>query len=77
MKILSWNCRGFVRAAAIRSLRALCRIHNPDVLFLCETKVKLFEAQNSLTRIGFPFFSKFLLWEQKGDWFWPGRQALI
>ncbi|GLT65286.1 hypothetical protein SLA2020_377250 [Shorea laevis] len=54
MKLLSWNCRGFARATAVRTLRALCRIHNPDVIFLCETKVPLFEAHNPLARMGFP-----------------------
>ena len=56
MKILSWNFRGFVRPATICSLRILCRLNRPNVLFLCETKVNFFEAQNPLSRIGFPFF---------------------
>jgi hypothetical protein len=54
MKILSWNYRGFARAAAVRILRAMCRLHKPDVIFLCETKVKMFDVQNPLALLGFP-----------------------
>ena len=53
MKILSWNCRGFARAAEVRSLRVMCRLHKPDVIFLCETKVKMFDVQNPLACLGF------------------------
>lgn len=39
MITLSWKCRGLAQAFTIRSLRAFIRKHNPDVLFLSETKV--------------------------------------
>jgi endonuclease/exonuclease/phosphatase (EEP) superfamily protein YafD len=54
MKILSWNCRGFAQASTVRTLRALARIHHPDIIFLCETKIQLFAAHNPLARMGFP-----------------------
>lgn len=39
---------------AVRNLRALCRLHKPDIIFLCETKVQMFEVQNPMSRMGFP-----------------------
>lgn len=33
-----WNCRGLGRAAAIRHLRSLISSHQPDFIFLSETK---------------------------------------
>jgi hypothetical protein len=55
MKILAWNCRGFARPAAFRSLRAFCRIHKPDLIFLSETKIPPSSSQLSLSQLGFPF----------------------
>jgi exonuclease III len=56
MIILSWNCLGFARPAAIRSLRAFCRSNKPDILFLCETKIQLFDSFNPLLTLGFSSF---------------------
>jgi hypothetical protein len=39
MKILAWNCRGLAQGPTIRALRALIRIHRPEMVFLSETKV--------------------------------------
>ncbi|GLT69444.1 hypothetical protein SLA2020_415930 [Shorea laevis] len=53
MKVLAWNCRGLARAPTIRSLRAMIRSRNPDILFLSETKVISSRFQNSLALLGF------------------------
>lgn len=39
MRLLHWNCHGLARPAAVSSLRAAIRKHNPDCLFLVETKI--------------------------------------
>jgi exonuclease III len=39
MKLLSWNCRGLARPAAVRTLRRLIKDHSPDILFISETKI--------------------------------------
>jgi exonuclease III len=38
MKILSWNCRGLGKMSAVRALRKLINTHQPDIVFLTETK---------------------------------------
>jgi exonuclease III len=53
MIALSWNCRGLVQASTIRSLRALIRNHNPDILFLSETKTAPFVSTPILHQLGF------------------------
>jgi hypothetical protein len=53
MLILSWNCRGLARPAAIRSLRALIRINNPDCIFLMETKSSVASMQDITTSLGY------------------------
>ncbi|XP_059430102.1 uncharacterized protein LOC132163748 [Corylus avellana] len=53
MKILSWNCRGISRPAAVRGLRALIRANSPDVLFLSETKTSPSQVSSILNRLGF------------------------
>ena len=58
MKILSWNCRGLSRPAAVRSLRALIHDHAPDVLFLFETKISLSQVSATLNRLGFFLISQ-------------------
>jgi exonuclease III len=37
MKLLSWNCRGLGKPAAVRALRKLTKAHHPDIVFLIET----------------------------------------
>lgn len=49
-----WNCRGLCRAAAVRTLRHFVRNHNPDFLFLAETKSAA--VSDSMHRIGFFHF---------------------
>jgi exonuclease III len=40
MKILSWNCRGLGKPSAVRDLRQLIKTHQPDLIFLSETKLQ-------------------------------------
>ncbi|TYJ17202.1 hypothetical protein E1A91_A09G035900v1 [Gossypium mustelinum] len=40
MKILSWNCRGARNQATVRELKQLLVANVPDIVFLCETKIK-------------------------------------
>jgi hypothetical protein len=53
MKIISWNCRGISRPAAICSLWVLIRHNNPDVLFLSETKASPSLSSSILNNLGF------------------------
>ena len=53
MLVLSWNCRGLARHAAIRSFRALVRINNPDCIFLMETKSSVEIMIDVTTSLGF------------------------
>jgi hypothetical protein len=50
---VSWNCRGWAQTSTIRSLRALIRKHNPDILFLSETKVLPSVSGPILRQLGF------------------------
>jgi hypothetical protein len=56
MRVLSWNCRGLARAPTIRTLRALNRLHRPEIIFLSETKVHAQRIRFVLNQIGFPFW---------------------
>jgi exonuclease III len=53
MITVSWNCRGLAQTSTIRSLRALIRKHNPDILFLSETKVLPSVSAPILRQLGF------------------------
>ncbi|KAK8356484.1 hypothetical protein V6Z12_A05G356700 [Gossypium hirsutum] len=39
MKFMCWNCRGMGNPAKIRELKQLIGAHNPDIIFLSETKM--------------------------------------
>jgi exonuclease III len=39
MKIISWNCQGLGNPKTVRALRKLISTHQPDLLFLMETKL--------------------------------------
>jgi exonuclease III len=77
MKILAWNCRGLARSPTIRALRALIRIHRPDMVFLSETKVSSSHFHPSLFGLGFSAWLKvppfgfqgglYLAWKQGVD----------
>jgi len=53
MITLSWNCRGLAQSSTVRSLRAIIRKHNPDVIFLTETKTASHLASPILNQLGF------------------------
>jgi exonuclease III len=53
MKILGWNCRGICNASTIRSLKALIRGHNCQVIFLSETKASESQMRKVVELIGF------------------------
>lgn len=56
MKIFSWNCRGLSQSSKIRSLRALIRKNNPDIIFLSETKTASSIASSLMHQLGFNMF---------------------
>ncbi|KAB2025296.1 hypothetical protein ES319_D06G140800v1, partial [Gossypium barbadense] len=47
MKLLCWNCRGLGNPMTVRELKQLIIANNPDIIFLCETKM----LSNNFTRI--------------------------
>ncbi|GMI63386.1 hypothetical protein HRI_000007900 [Hibiscus trionum] len=40
MIILCWNCQGLGKIQAVQHLQQYIRLHTPELLFLCETKLK-------------------------------------
>jgi len=66
MKILSWNCRGFAQALTVQNLRAICRLHSPDIIFICESKSPLFPDQNPFSHMGFPLLFQVPAFGSKG-----------
>jgi hypothetical protein len=55
-KIFSWNCRGLSQSSKIRSLRALIRKNNLDIIFLSETKTASSIASSLMHQLGFNMF---------------------
>jgi exonuclease III len=53
MITISWNCRGLAQSFTVRSLMAIIRKHNPDVLFLTKTKTAPHLAGPILNQLGF------------------------
>ena len=45
MKILSYNCRGLIGAAAVRALLSILKRSCPDVVFLLETHLDEWPAE--------------------------------
>jgi exonuclease III len=58
MKLLSWNCRGLARPAAVQTLRRLIRDLSPDILFISETKIYPPQVSATLNRLGFFLISQ-------------------
>ena len=46
--------RDFARPMTFRYIRAFCRLHRPNLIFLIETKISPFSSSSSLS-LGFPF----------------------
>lgn len=53
MILLTWNCQGLARASAKRTLRALIKQINHDILFLVEVKVDFEKIKNLLFSLEF------------------------
>lgn len=53
MSILSCYCRGLAAAATIRELKDMCRVVQPNVLFLMETRVPKERIENVKQRLKF------------------------
>jgi exonuclease III len=52
MKILTWNFRGLAQPYTIRSLKAIIRKNNPNILFLSETMIVSHIASSILHQLG-------------------------
>jgi exonuclease III len=52
MKLLSWNCRALGKPSAIRALKKLIQTHQPDIIFLMETKYLNLDFQKKLKITG-------------------------
>lgn len=59
MKLLFWNCGGMACTLAINSLRAMIQDHNPDCLYIMESKVCENVASSILNRLGY-YYSVFV-----------------
>jgi exonuclease III len=66
MEILSWNCRGLSRHAAIRTLRRLIRDQSPDTLFIPETKISPPHVFATLSKLGFFLMSQVVAFGSSG-----------
>ena len=53
MRFLSWNCQGLGVALTIKNLKEVCKKHNPQLVFLMETKQKEKTVSKLRRRCGF------------------------
>ena len=54
MKIFGWNCRDICNALTVNALRASIKVHNPDIIFLSETKASKHRINRVASLLGFP-----------------------
>ncbi|XP_026383665.1 uncharacterized protein LOC113279176 [Papaver somniferum] len=54
MRILSWNVQGFKTASTRNHLSGIIRAQNPDIIFLCETKLSKIKCQPFLKQYQYP-----------------------
>ena len=59
MRILAWNCQGAGKTPTVRTLKALNRESNPDVVFIAEFKSKAPRIEAIKSKLG--FFYSFVL----------------
>lgn len=56
MRVLAWNYRGINRASTVRALKVIIDVHNPNCIFLSETKASVERMEfvrKSLDFVGF------------------------
>lgn len=53
MRLISWNCQGLGVALTMKNLKEVCRIKNPHLVFLMETKQKHKIVSKLRRRCGF------------------------
>ena len=53
MKTLSWNVQGIGNTWTLRALKSLLKEHNPDIVFLIESKLTRRQAKSLVTRLNF------------------------
>jgi exonuclease III len=63
MKIISWNCRGLRKSAAVHALLELQGRLKPDVLFLSETHLSKARAENLKRKM---FFNHMIMYKSDG-----------
>ncbi|PNT71935.1 hypothetical protein BRADI_2g37576v3, partial [Brachypodium distachyon] len=54
MKLVTWNCRGLGNRLAVRGLLEIQKSENPDVLFLCETRLTKSKMEKFRWMLGLP-----------------------
>ena len=53
MKIISWNVRGLGNTRTFLALKDILREHKPQILFVCEMKMKHVQMKNMGKTLGF------------------------
>lgn len=53
MKLMCWNCCGLGKPRAVRAFAELVRDHNPQILFLSETRLRKEKIERVRIRLGF------------------------
>lgn len=59
MNIVAWNCRGLGQQHSVRALRDVYQKHNPDIIFLSETKQRGSKLEKLRNRLGY-VYSKYV-----------------
>ncbi|TYG79802.1 hypothetical protein ES288_D02G166300v1 [Gossypium darwinii] len=55
MNIVAWNCRGLGQQHSVRALRDVYQKHNPDIIFLSETKQRGSKLEKLRNRLGYVY----------------------
>ena len=51
MKIISWNVRGLGNPRTCLALKKILQVHKPQLVFLCETKLKNVQVKKECERL--------------------------